>query len=301
MSGLEDLTREDLIALVLKLHEITQVQAGQIEAQAQRIAELEATVARQAERIAYLEEQISKHGGETKPHWVKANKPTKEPGSPRKKRIQSFARKSLPPTQVVCHAVESCPNCGRKLAEGWVKWKHQVVDIPIVPADVIDHLFIERECGVCGKRCVPDSTAVLSEAVVGKKCIGINLMSLIAHLKTVCLVPIGKIRSFVQTVYGVSISNGEIAGLLRAVSEVGQGEYEKLGEAIRGSPYVHGDETGWRENGVNGYLWSFSTPSVRYFTYRRSRSGSVVTEVLGNEYMGTLVADFYGGTTCMRV
>lgn len=295
VSGLDDLTREELVELVLKLHETTQLQARQIEAQAHRIAELEATVAHQAERIAYLEEQISRHGGDSKPHWVKPNKPAKEAGKPRKKRTQSFARKSLAPTQVLCHAVDVCPKCGRNLSGGWVKWKHQVVDIPPWRAEVTDHLFIERECGVCKRRWVPDSASVLGELVVGKRSIGINLMSLIAHLKTVCLVPIGKIRSLIQTLCSVSISNGEVAELLSAVSEIGESEYDRLRDEIRGSPYVHGDETGWRENGDNGYLWSFSTPQVRYFTYNRSRSGSVVTEVLSDEYLGAVVADFYGG------
>lgn len=65
-------------------------------------------------------------------------------------------------------------------------------------------------------------------------------------------------------------------------------------EALRDSPFVHGDETGWRENGKNGYLWSFSTPSLCYFTYPKTRSGHVVKEVLGEQYHGVLVSDFYG-------
>lgn len=186
MSGLDDLTRDELVLLFLKLHEAVQVQARQIEEQAGRIAELEGIVAGQAERITYLEEELSKHGGASKPHWVKASKPAKEPGSRRKKRKQSFARKLLAPTHVVCHAVDKCPECGRKLTDGWVKWRHQAVDIPPWHAEVTDHLFIERECGVCKRRYVPSSADVLSEVVVGKRSIGINLMSLVAHLKTVC-------------------------------------------------------------------------------------------------------------------
>jgi len=52
-------------------------------------------------------------------------------------------------------------------------------------------------------------------------------------------------------------------------------------EEIRGSPVVNADETGWREDGINGYIWSFSTPKLRYFVYRQSRSGQVAKEVLG--------------------
>ena len=57
---------------------------------------------------------------------------------------------------------------------------------------------------------------------------------------------------------------------------------------------VYGDETGWREDGRNGYLWSFSTPKVRYFLHRSGRSRHVVEEALGDEFEGVLVSDFYG-------
>ena len=71
-------------------------------------------------------------------------------------------------------------------------------------------------------------------------------------------------------------------------------QVERLEQEIRASGVVHGDETGWRENGRNGYLWSFSTPKVRYLLYRPSRGGAVVEEVLGEEFDGVLVSDFYG-------
>ena len=61
---------------------------------------------------------------------------------------------------------------------------------------------------------------------------------------------------------------------------------------IRGSPVVHADETGWREDGHNGYVWTFSTPTERYFL-RRGRSKAVVAEALGEEFAGVLVSDFY--------
>jgi hypothetical protein len=55
---------------------------------------------------------------------------------------------------------------------------------------------------------------------------------------------------------------------------------------------VHGDETGWRENGRNGYVWTFSTPTARLFV-RGSRAGSVVDAALGPAFAGVLVSDFY--------
>lgn len=288
MSGLDELTREELIALVLKLHETVQAQEKQI-------AELKATVALQAQRIAELEEEVARlRGGKpSAPLWIRPSVPKKEK-SARKKRKKSFARRNLPPTQVIQHAYERCPECGRKLVGGSVKWRHQVIELPQVKAEVTDHLFVERRCGVCKRRWTPEPEVELAGVVVGKKRIGIGAMSVISHLKTVCRVPIAQTRKLVGALWGVEISAGEIAEILHDVAQLGKADYEALLSRIRGSPVLHGDETGWREDGENGYLWSFSNPDVRYYLYRKSRAGAVVTEVLGEGFAGALVSDFLG-------
>lgn len=286
MSGLEDLTREELIELVLKLHET-------VVAQQKEIAELKAVVARQAERISELEEEVAKLRG-SRPGGIVVKPSVKvKDKQPRKRRSNSFARRALPATRVVLHAIENCPECGRGLHGGHVKWRHQVVDIPPVTVEVTDHQFFERYCGVCGKRFTPDPADVLSEVVVGRKSIGIGIMSLVAHLKTVCRVPIHLICKLLFTLCGLKISSGEIVEILHDVAEIGESEYERILSRVRGSPVVHGDETGWREDGKNGYIWSFSTPEVRYYTYRHSRGSVVPREVLSEEFAGALVTDFY--------
>ena len=107
MSGLDELSREELIALVLKLHE--RVQAQQAE-----IAELKAVVQRQAERIAELTEEVARlsGGGSSVQLCVKPSVPKKK--FPRKERKQSFSRCTLAPTQIIHHAVEQCPDCGQR-------------------------------------------------------------------------------------------------------------------------------------------------------------------------------------------
>ena len=65
----------------------------------------------------------------------------------------------------------------------------------------------------------------------------------------------------------------------------------EIRDRIRASPVVHADETGWPEDGVNGYVWTFSTPTERYFL-RRGRNKEVVDEALGDSFDGVLVSDF---------
>ena len=62
-------------------------------------------------------------------------------------------------------------------------------------------------------------------------------------------------------------------------------------DRIRASPVVHADETGWRQS-ANGYVWTFSTPTERYFL-RRGRGKTVVDEALSDAFSGVLVSDFY--------
>jgi hypothetical protein len=112
-------------------------------------------------------------------------------------------------------------------------------------------------------------------------------MSLIATLREVGRLPVRTIQWYLKTVHGLKLSLGELVGILHRVAKRGKDTLERLKEQVRASPVVHGDETGWREDGRNGYVWTFSTPEVRYFVYRQSRSGEVVS-------------DFYAGYNRMQ-
>jgi transposase len=76
------------------------------------------------------------------------------------------------------------------------------------------------------------------------------------------------------------------------VAERGTASAGAILERIRAGPLAHADETGWRENGRNGYVWTFSTPTARYFT-RGGRNKGVVDRVLGPGFAGVLASDFY--------
>ena len=81
--------------------------------------------------------------------------------------------------------------------------------------------------------------------------------------------------------------------LVEGVARRGKAIVESFKEEIRASAVVNGDETSWREDGQNGYVWSFSTDKIRYYIYRKSRSAAVVKEVLGEQFDGVVVSDFY--------
>jgi hypothetical protein len=120
-------------------------------------------------------------------------------------------------------------------------------------------------------------------------------MSLIATLAIAKRMPQRSIQELLEGLYGVHISLGEISEILHRIAEFGKKKVQWILRRIRGSRHVHGDETGWREDGINGYLWSFSTPELRYYHFECSRAGAVAQKLLGVCFGGVLVCDFYAG------
>lgn len=246
-------------------------------------------------RVAELEGQQKPPpdglGEQKPPSWVKANRPAR-PKKGRKKRVHGFARRREEPTHRVEHAMASCPHCQVPLLGGRVRGRRQVITLPQLRVRVTEHVVLERTCPKCQKRWAPKPD--WGALTVGRQRVGISVQSEVSVLREECRLPFGVIQRYLKGRYGLHLSVGELVALVRGVAVRGQGEYAQLQQAIRDSPVVHGDETGWRQDGHNGYLWSFSTPRVRYFLYRPSRGGAVVEEVLGEEFDGVLISDFYG-------
>jgi len=103
-----------------------------------------------------------------------------------------------------------------------------------------------------------------------------------------------------ERVFGVRVSIGALSGLLDEVARAGRGAYDALLAEARASPVVHVDETGWREDGHNGYVWTVSTPTIRLFHYTRSRAGAVAQRLLGDDGTAAVVSDFYPGYDCLH-
>ena len=266
-------SREELIELVGRLF-------GHIQVLEARIAELEG----QSKPPSGVKERKP-------PSWVKANRPARSKGE-RRKRPHGFARLREEPTHRVEHATASCPDCQVPLTGGRVCGSRQVISLPRVWARVTEHVVLERACPKCRKRWTPEPDwGALS---VGRQRFGVSVQSEVSMLREECRLPFRVIQRYLKWRFGLGLSVGELVALVRGTAEHGQEEYTRLRQEIRASPVVYGDETGWRQDGRNGYLWSFSTPEVRYFLHRPGRSQRVVEEVLGDEFEGVLVSDFYG-------
>lgn len=275
MSGFDDLTREQLFEIVL--------------GQQQEIEALKA-------EVAMLRDKLSGGGnGSSAAPFIKPNRQQRREAerAERKKRKSSFVRKRDVATEEVRHAVETCPDCGKKLSGGWEHARRQVIEIPDTPVKVIEHVLIARRCGICGKVHIPKLT--IADGVIGKQRMGVRLMSLVSTLSVVKRMPQRMIQRLLSGLFELHISIGEINEVLHRVSQWAKPTVCDILRKIRGSPDANADETGWREDGMNGYLWSVSTGAERFYYFHRRRAGRIIRHILGGKFEGVLGCDFYAG------
>jgi transposase len=274
--------------------EVVQLRAENAELR-QSVAQLQQEVAQARERIAELEQRRDQP-----PPFVKPNRPKPaRPDLPRKKRAShhNHGRRRMVPTRHADHTLERCPDCHYRLQGHSLDYTREVIELPEPqPVEVIEHRIIKRFCPHCQRWHSPKLD--LEGQVLGQGRIGVRIASLIAYLRTTLRLPIRRIQAYLRTIHQLFLSAGELVELLHQLRRLLQGEIDGLKQQARASPILHGDETSWRENGQNGYIWAFSTPgddAVRYYEYDSSRGQAVLKRLLGGKFHGHLVSDFYCG------
>jgi transposase len=228
-----------------------------------------------------------------RPGGFKANVVVVERRRPRTPRSPVPGRCRAVPDRIVVHAPALCGGCGAALAGGRLVGRRQVLDLPPVRAEVVEHQARERRCRCCGwvgRGALPD----LGAQAGPRRRIGWSVAAWAATLRTKLRLPVRQLRWLLDRAFGLRLSVGALSGLLDEVARAGRGAYDALLAEARASPVVHVDETGWREGGQNGYVWTVSTPTVRLFHYTRSRAGAVAERLLGEDGTAAVVSDFYG-------
>ena len=126
------------------------------------------------------------------------------------------------------------------------------------PAEVTEHVFIAPGCPLCRKRRLPQDH--LREVAVGRQRLGINPVSSTGQALVSLIAALREGRPAAHKDHPMVPANrNQLKLSAEAIAGVAQQARPAVAEAlerIRSSPVVHADETGWRENGVNGCVWT---------------------------------------------
>ena len=218
-------------------------------------------------RLAELEQQQKPPTAKSPPSFVKPNRPKRETADgKRKKRAaeHNTSRRRETPTRIERHALDRCPVCAYPLSGESIDYTREVIEIPPPPpVEITEHRVIKRLCPHCAAWRSPQLD--LSQQVFGQGRIGLRIASLVAHLRTALRMTVRQIQAYLHTFHQLWLSIGEISELTHRVRSAAEPTIEDLKQQIRQSPVIHGDETGWREGGQNGFVWVLTTPGPQAF------------------------------------
>jgi len=183
----------------------------------------------------------------------------------------------------------ACPGCGGALGAPFDFREHTQEDIVIVKKKVTTYVRYRYLCACCGKIVeAPPAEGEMPGARIGPVAIAWSVM-----LKQVLGLPFGKTARVLEDLCGLRVSAGALAQAAQRVAARLEPEVAALRAAIRGSPVVNVDETGWRVGGDNWWLWAFVTDRLALYKATHSRGSKVIFEELGEDYGGIVIADFF--------
>lgn len=188
---------------------------------------------------------------------------------------------------------EAC-NCGcRHIVPQSEHDAKYIEDIPPVSIQVTRRIYLRGRCANCGK------TVRHPDAVNGPPVeIGPNLAVQLALLNQSGM-SFGKLSAFSTTTLGVPLTPSGALGLVRRVTDSLTGVYADIGEYLREQGVLNGDETGWKVLGKNSYIWCFCNDRIAYFHPDYRRSSKVIEEILGKDFKGVVMCDFYAAYNCI--
>lgn len=193
-----------------------------------------------------------------------------------------------------------CPDCGNALRRTDSVETHTVCDLPAfseVRVRVSEYQRERQWCSNCQKEVVPTPPGVIPHSRLG-----INLIIQILIWKYVCRMSLEIMVSTLAQTYGVEITESGLVNILKRTKRYLGEEYGKLLEAVRDSPVKQADETSWRINGLNGWLWVFLSKDSCYYTIEHTRGKGVAEKALaGSKGTDVLVRDDYAGYKKLKV
>jgi len=277
MEELEGLSKRDLIRIILRLEE--------------RVKELEA-------ELAKLRKNSS---NSSKPPSSDIVKPPKAPGRPggRKRKIGGqpghprHERRAFTPVEVdevIEHALDRCPRCGRQLSKApeapRVIQQAELVEKPI---RVVEHRALAHWCPRCGKV----RRAKFPPAIKTGGLLGARLTAMLAYLKGGCHLSYSDLKAFLGEVLGARVSRGYLAKQLRKASAALAEPHAELRVALSSREQLNIDETGHKDSGKRMWTWCFSAPEWTVFRIADSRGAKVLGETLGDDFAGVIGCDYF--------
>lgn len=280
------------IARIAKLETLLRQKDEQLAAKDARVIELEhALLDKEAQRKALSTKlwKAKKDRSAEKAGQTGINKPGAQAG-------HGVRRRPIPAdadvTDRVVFDLAKCPACKHQVGDVVDKVEKYQEDIDIAPRQkIVRHYTITRHwCPSCQEYVRPIDTPAQNLRRFGP-----NVMGYILYARYRLRLPLLKIQESLRDLHDFEISEGEIAAQLDDAKDMFGDQYDLICELIRTAKVVYADESGWRMDGDNWYIWAFvdkASGAIRY-ELAETRGGAIAKEALGGTADQVIVSDGY--------
>jgi transposase len=192
------------------------------------------------------------------------------------------------PDRLIVARVERCA-CGTDLrqVEPLAVTRRQVTELPVVKPLVIETQQYAVQCPGCGQV----QRGALPQGLEAGRSFGPRLEATVAYLQQQQHLSYERTRQTLAELFGIKLSEGGQACIMRRAGVAAQAEAEQLRQEIQRSQVVGSDETSARVSGRNWWEWVFRSAQTVYHVIRPSRGTDVIEQVLGEAQVGTWVSD----------
>lgn len=260
----------------------------------EKIVELTRSNREKDQRIADLEKKLIDKESQRKELLSYLYKPGKKTGAakPHGKKLGAPAfHRPIPPasavTQERSYVLKICPICEHEIGgvvDTVIKYTE---DIALKPRPTVTkHTITRHWCRHC-------ETYVKSPDVPPITRIGIKTMGYVRYARYRLRLPLGKIKESLLDLYDFKLSEGEIVATLKDAERLFGKDYEAIIALIQAATAVYADETGWRMDGQNWWLWVFVTATGTQYVIEDTRGKGVAERALGNKPDRVIISDGY--------
>jgi len=194
-------------------------------------------------------------------------------------------------------APTNCPHCNqatdpaeeiRSYIQEDIVWNPRVI--------VSEYIHHSAWCSGCNKSVIQALENQIPNAPIGP-----NTKSAALFLRHEIKLSTRKIQQVMKVLFGIDFVPASIMGFEKRAYNHARELYEDLIEKVRHSDIVHADETHWREDGRNSYVWYAGNQQIATYHIDQSRSSASGKILLGNTIEGLLVTDAYAGYNAINV
>ena len=193
-------------------------------------------------------------------------------------------------TTVTVAAPTVCPHCeSTNLTPVQEMQDHLQEDIILQPrTQVTQFRHHQAFCPTCNRAVMQAAPGELLNSAIGPM-----TKAAAVFLRYGLRIPYRKVQELFAVFFNMPFVPASAMAFDRLATKKGGPLYDDIAQKLRCADRLHADETHWRQDGLNHFVWYGGNTDIAYFHINRHRSAEVARSIFGDNFEGVLHTDGY--------